>query len=923
MQKKEEIFHFIATENYIVYCFTETHVTACITDEEIEVDGYSLIRCNSSSRYTGGVLIYVHNLIITEVLCNLQIENSMWILGIKYKDIKQKVINLFCIYRSPSSCPANCIDRIADIGNNVEYKGLTVIVGDFNLNIKDKTFYADKLLKRMKEHGFKQHVKEYTRITRVSKTIIDLVFSNSENLKVAVKHTPRLSDHSLVEVEVIQHNALTKVYNPTDESLRRNFRNFCSLEFQNKLRDAKWTALPMNVNEASEELYVNINRALDETAPYIKSHSLKASSHAWYDAEIRKQAKNRDMLFKKAKLLNDVESWNIARIARNKTTQMIKNKRRDYFMRLIDTNRHDSKKMWKVLKETICVKKPDQPPSSMKFGGIKISDPTTMANNFNEYMIKSIHDILPQRQQTQPPKTREINHIFKFTKITSDEIKNAIVNMKHSSADDINGKITKAGGTILIEKLADIFNLSIQTGEFPKLWKNATIIPIKKLPNAQDPQDYRPINTLPFLEKVFENIIKKQLLRYISKADILIENQSGFRERYSCETSLQLVVSRWKNWLDKPNAVIVATFLDLKRAFETVNRSILLSKLYNMGIRGVEHKWMKSYLEERTQMAKIGGSFSVELKSSVGVPQGSVLGPLLFILYINDIKNAVLSDNEYCLNLFADDTLLAIEDYDIDRAVHRSNLVLGDLSKWLSENDLIVNENKCKVLYLGQKNKPVSGVRMNQMTLEVANVVKYLGIHIDDKLSFKAHILAVIDKITKRTSYFGRICRDVNMINRINVYKSIIAPHYQYCPTIWAYADAGDIQKIQIQQNRAMRYILRCNRYTPVKLMQDCLKFLSVKQYLVLQILCFIYKASNKLFPPYINKKLIKVSDIHQHETRNRNNFYVTKANKQITKRSIFHDGVVLYNSIPSNIRQVKRLGSFKQLVTEYIKDNF
>ena len=171
------------------------------------------------------------------------------------------------------------------------------------------------------------------------------------------------------------------------------------------------------------------------------------------------------------------------------------------------------------------------------------------------------------------------------------------------------------------------------TGEFPDKWKNSVIIPTKKVSNAQHPQEFRPINTKPYTEKLFEKLIKKQLIEYVTNNNILIENQSGFRAKHSCETSLQLIISRWKCWIDKPGRVVVAAFLDLRRAFETISRKLLLQKLQAMGVRGNEIKWFQSFLSGRTQTTKIGSTLSIPIASEMGVPQGTVIGPLLFILY--------------------------------------------------------------------------------------------------------------------------------------------------------------------------------------------------------------------------------------------------------------------------------------------------
>ena len=243
---------------------------------------------------------------------------------------------------------------------------------------------------------------------------------------------------------------------------------------------------------------------------------------------------------------------------------------------------------------------------------------------------------------------------------------------------------------------ACIINESLSTGVVPTKWKVTTIVPVQKVANTVLAEELRPINTITCDAKLVELIVKKQLTEYIEENNILIEEQSGFRSNHSCETTLNLVLSEWKNNLnDKMN--IVATFLDLKRAFETVDRNILMAKLRKMGINDKEDKWMTSYLSDRQQQVIVSDTVSTKIDVNIGLPQGTVLAPLLFILYINDIKSCLKHTK---IILFADDALLMIKDRNLENAIRKMQEHIDNLCIWLCGNKLKLNISKTKFMIL-------------------------------------------------------------------------------------------------------------------------------------------------------------------------------------------------------------------------------
>jgi len=229
-------------------------------------------------------------------------------------------------------------------------------------------------------------------------------------------------------------------------------------------------------------------------------------------------------------------------------------------------------------------------------------------------------------------------------------------------------------------KMCFVLNRSLQEGIFPDNWKEAIVVPIPKVRGTRKVEEFRPINKLPIYEKTLEIIVHRQLVDYLESNKLINECQSGFREKHSCETALQWTLSEWKREIGQ-GRIVGVIFLDLRRAFEMVNREILLRKLQHLGISGKVYNWFKGYLEKRTQRVKFGGILSDPIAVSLGVPQGSVLGPLLFLMYINDLAGVISDECE--IRLFADDALIYTAGYASREISDRLNEQVTVVEKWL------------------------------------------------------------------------------------------------------------------------------------------------------------------------------------------------------------------------------------------------
>lgn len=467
----------------------------------------------------------------------------------------------------------------------------------------------------------------------------------------------------------------------------------------------------------------------------------------------------------------------------------------------------------------------------------------------------------------------------------------------------------------------NIINESFSSCHVPQFWKQSTVTPVPKIKHAIKCSDFRPINVLPIHEKLIESTVHTQLMDYINKNNILIDEQAGFREHHSCETSLNLVLSTWKSDLNK-GLFIISVFLDFKRAFETVDHRILLSKLKRIGFADTALTWIESYLSDRVQRTDFCGQTSDFKKNPFGVPQGSILGPLLFILYINDINTSV----RHCkVNLFADDTLLNISSSNLTDAVQKINQDLESLSLWLRQNKLKLNVQKTKYMLIGRKSvntidQPT--IQIDNEQIERVNEFKYLGILIDEKLIFDKHINNIVKKTAMRIGILYRASNKLTSGAKLCIYNAMIKPHFQYCSTILFLCNNCDLDKLQVQQNKVMRLILKCSNYTHVNVMLDKLKWLSVRQLIYFNVLSFIYRMQNNELPRYLCENVTYVYQHHSLNTRSKNNICLHNMSKSTTQNSLFYKGFKMYNELPATIKSSSP-SKFSKLLKEHIITHF
>ena len=492
---------------------------------------------------------------------------------------------------------------------------------------------------------------------------------------------------------------------------------------------------------------------------------------------------------------------------------------------------------------------------------------------------------------------------------------------KAAGLDKIPCRLLKLAADIVGPSLTGIFEKSIHIGIFPIEWKVARITPIFKKGVKSDLNNYRPISVIPIVSKIFEKIVYQQLYDYLNENKLLTNCQSGFRSLHSTLTALLDATNNWSVNIDNGliNGVI---FIDLKKAFDTIDHQIILQKLANYGVDRNALKWFSSYLSNRRQKCNVNGCLSEAATINCGVPQGSILGPLLFLTYINDLPNCL---DAASAKMFADDTNITVSGRNLHELEPIINSELVNLNCWLKANRLSLNIAKTEFMIMGSRQRLNAEANNYNINVEIENKTiervyhsKSLGVVIDDRLSWSNHINELCKKVSSGIGALRRVRPFISTTTAVQIYNALIQPHFDYCSSVWDGLSNTLSDKLQKLQNRAARVILRASYNTSSRSLLEKLNWVTLDKRREKQKSLMMFKSLHQLTPTYLHEMFIPHSTDYNLRNSDRK-LAMPKPHTDYLKRSFSYSGAQTWNNLPSRIRNLDSIGQFKREINRIL----
>ena len=776
-------------------------------------------------RLGGGVCFFVRLNISYSLrpdLSVLQLEN----LCIEIQKPRSKPFLVVTWYRPPDSSVEIFTYFESLIGKiDAEYAEF-YLMGDLNCNFATPQLdHNANLLSSIADvYSLQQLITDPTRCTESSLTLIDLIFTNRPDRIICsgVSHIG-ISDYSLIyaycklSIDSPLRGHTTVTY--------RKFKNFNSSNFRSDIEHQNWQIIHnYDTNDMWEVWQKLFLFCVDKHAPLRNKHFRPCKS-PWITPELKKCLHARDILKLKATRSGDADDWRNFKKLRNTVNSKIKRAKECHYKHALNEYQGDPRNTRRIVNELMSRNSHNSVINEIKLPcGNSSYDSHELSYAFNDH-FSSIGLKLANNIHANEDNSSHLDYLAETGHCTF-ELKptsvpkvllllSRLCKSKSTGLDKISAKLLRECADLIAESLCTIFNQSIVSGIFLDEWKLSKVVPLFKQGHRSDLNNYRLISVIPVVAKVFERIIYDQLYNHLAIHKLISRHQSGFRPLHSTITALLEATDSWAYNIDQGN-VNAVVFLDLKKAFDTIDHDILLSKLMKYGVHGTSYDWFRSYLDCRKQRCFINGSLSGDHFLTCGIPQGTILGPLLFIIYINDLPNC-LSNAEP--RMYVDDTHISFASHNIDNINTVLNVDLARVEKWLTANKLTLNASKTEFMLIGSRQRLSTFHNRSSLMIDGAPIthvtsMKSLGVHIDQTLSWNVHVENLCKKIASGIGALKRVRPFVPHETLQSIFMSLVQPHFDYCNSVWGCCGktlASKLQKLQKLQNHAARILTYSN----------------------------------------------------------------------------------------------------------------
>ena len=905
----------------------ETKLDSSFPPQQFIIEGYSEPYRVDRNREGGGVLVYVREDIPSKILCKHHFTKYVEGMFIEINLRKTKLL-LFGGYRSEHlEYGLSKSDFLEQLQFGLDkYSGYekVLVSGDFNMEDDEEV---------LQEFLFEQNLKNLVKQPTCYKSVdnpscIDLFLTNTSP---SFQHTATvetgLSDFHKMVVTVMKTTfpkAQPKIV------YYRDYKNFDLPKFRAELRDE----LKKTETLGYFHFEVTFLRVLEKHAP-MKQKVLRANDKPYMTKVLRKAIMRRSTLKNKFLKNKTDESLKEFKKQKNYTNRLARRERTKYFANLDLKKFTENIKFWNTVKPMFSGSSRGSSKITLVEKGEIITDDKELAETFNGFFIDAvsslaIHEnraliddvsdetdpvhIAVQKFQHHPSIIDIKKHVivdekFSFWSVDAEEMTDEICKLNEKKAGtfmNIPVKILKEAVDIVAEPLSQIWKMEIIEGKkFASQLKLGDITPLhKKLENILK-ENYRPVSLLPVISKLFEKLMQKQMKTFIE--NFLSSSLCGYRKGYNTQYALLAMIERWKKCLDGKGGYAGAILMDLSKAFDTINHELLIAKLEAYGFAHSALEIMHSYLSDRWQRTKVNTSFSTWKELLCGVPQGSVLGPILFNIYLNDLFYQLV---DVCN--FADDTTLYACDTKLENILNQLEDNALTAIVWFENNYMKLNESKCHFLTSGSSEH--LWIKVGHERIWESQYEKLLGIMVDKNLSFESHLKTLCKKVNQKVSALARIAGILPFQKRHILLKTFIESQFAYCPLIWMFCSCAMNDKINHIHERSLRIVYRDYESS----FQELLKkdnSLTFHQRNIHHVAIEMFKIKNDLSPPFM--KDIFTTDEHRNSGYDFRRPNINSLKKG--SRSLRSFGPIVWNHLlPKKHKLCESLDEFKSSIKSW-----